>query len=219
MTNEQIYQQVLNKIDWLVDIANRKNWTITIQPFIDRPATEAEINAVEMQIGKAIPADLKKLFLFSRHLTFSYQFDETLSEEFSQNFSGDISWNLNALAEQYAQFQEAIQISMDPAYVDPEQIAAAEKIWSNKLPLMEVPTGDVIAIGNNPSEIIYFSHEGDTMHGKILGNSLWDFLDFYSRIGFAGSEDWQLEPFFDFNKNSMVTAGDKVERYIQLLEK
>lgn len=84
---------------------------------------------------------------------------------------------------------------------------------------MDVPNGDIIVIGNNPSEIIYFSHEGDTMHGKILGDNLWDFLDFYSRIGFAGSEDWQLEPFFDFDKNIMVTQGDKVERYGQLLEK
>jgi len=219
MTNEQIYQQVLNKINWIIAIAKRKKWTITVEPFIDRPASEAEIDAVESEIGKAIPADLRKLFLFSRHLTFSYQFDETLSEEFSQNFSGDICWNLNTLAEQYVQFQVAIQISMDPAYVDQEQLEIEEKLWYNKFPLMDVPTGDIIAIGNNPSEISYFSHEGDTMHGKILGNSLWDFLEFYSRIGFAGSEDWQLEPFFDFDKNCMVTSGDKVERYLQLLEK
>ena len=219
MTDEQTYKQVISKIDWLLDIAKRKNWTITLKPFCDSPATVAEIDSVEKQIGKTIPDDLKKLFLFSRHLEFSYQFDETLSEEFRQNFSGDIYWNLNSLAEQYTNFQEWIKASIDPEYNDSEAIEITEKLWQDKLPLMNVPNGDIIAMGNNPSEIIYFSHEGDTMHGKILGDNLWNFLDFYSRIGFAGSEDWQLEPFFDFDKNIMVTQGDKVERYIQLLEK
>ncbi|TCC90217.1 hypothetical protein EZ428_13125 [Pedobacter frigiditerrae] len=219
MTNEQTYKQVINKIDWLLEIAKRKNWTIMLKPFIDRPATVAEIDSVEMQIGKTIPDDLRKLFYFSKHLEFSYQFDETLSEEFRQNFSGDIYWNLNSLAEQYTNFQEWIKASIDPEYNDIEAIEIMEKLWQDKLPMMDVPNGDIIAIGNSPSEIIYFSHEGDTMHGKILGDNLWNFLDFYSRIGFAGSEDWQLEPFFDFDKNIMVTQGDKVDRYGQLLEK
>lgn len=219
MTNEQIYKQVISKIDWLLEIAKRKNWTITLKPLIDSPATVAEIDSVEKQIGKPIPKDLRKLFLFSRHVEFSYQFEETLSEEFRQNFSGDIYWNLNSLAEQYTNFQEWIKASIDPEYNDKEAIEITEKLWQDKLPLMDVPNGDIIAIGNNPSEIMYFSHEGDTMHGKILGDNLWNFLDFYSRIGFAGSEDWQLEPFFDFDKNMMVTQGDKVDRYGQLLEK
>lgn len=91
MTEEQIFKQVLNKIDWLVDIAKRKNWLITQAPFVDGPATPEEISAVEKQMDIKIPDDLKKLFLFSRHLEFSYQFDEKLSDEFRQNFSGDIS--------------------------------------------------------------------------------------------------------------------------------
>lgn len=108
---------------------------------------------------------------------------------------------------------------MDPDSNDEESIAITEQIWHDKLAIINVPNGDVIAIGNNPSEVVYFSHEGDDMHGKILGESLWSFLDFYSRIGFAGSEDWQLEPFFDFERNKMVMHGDKVDRYAELLEK
>jgi len=219
MTDSDVYKQVLNRIDWLLEIATRKNWQITLKPFIDRPATISEINAVEEQIGKTIPDDLKKLFHFSRHLEFSYQFDETLSEEFKQNFSGDIYWNLNSLAEQYANFQEWVKASIDPKYNDLEAILITEKLWQDKFPIMDVPNGDIITVGINPSEVLYFSHEGDNMHGKILGDNLWSFLDFYSRIGFAGSEDWQLEPFFDFDKNIMVTHGNKVDRYAQLLEK
>jgi len=218
MTELEVYQQVLNKIDGLMEIAKRKSWTITHMPFIDRPATSTEIDFVEKQIGKHIPYDLKKLFLFSKHLEFSYQFNETLSEEFRQNFSGNIYWNLNTLVEQHINFQEWIKASTDTKYNDSQAIAITEKLCPDKLPIIDVPNGDVIAIGSNPSEVIYFSHEGDTMHGKILGSNLWSFLDFYSRIGFAGNEDWQLEPFFDFKKNIMITDGDKVVRYGQLLE-
>lgn len=219
MIDQQIYKQVLNRIDWLIGIARRKNWTITLKPFVDRPATTDEINIVEKQIGKTIPHDLKKLFLLSRHVEFSYQFDEALSEEFRQNFSGNIYWNLKSLADQYSNFQEWVETSLDPKYNDAEAIAITEQMRHDKLPMMNVPNGDIIVIGNNPSEVVYFSHEGDNMHGKVLGNNLWDFLDFYSRIGFAGSEDWQIEPFFDFDKNIMVTYGEKVNRYAKLLEK
>ncbi|MFC1224981.1 SMI1/KNR4 family protein [Pedobacter sp. BG31] len=218
MKEIKIYKQVISKIDWILDIAKRKNWKIKLKPFIDNPATVAEIDSVEKQIGKAIPDDLRKLFLFSRHLEFSYQFDETLSEEFRQNFSGEIYWNLNSLAKQYANFQKWIKASLNPEYNDREAIEITEKLWHDKLPLMDVSNGDIIAIGNNPSEIVYFSHEGDIMHGKTLGDNLWNFLDFYSSIGFAGCEDWQLEPFFDYEKNIMVTEGCKVERYRKLLE-
>ena len=215
MTNTQTFEQIKNRIDALVEISQRKNWTITQKPFFDKPATLDEINKVEKQIGKEIPAELKKLFQLSRHIEFCYQFDETLSEEFRQNFSGDISWNLKTLASEYADYQEWVKAFIGTGLENETE----EKIFENKLPLMHVPNGDIIAIGNNPSEIIYFSHEGGDMHGKILGDNLWNFLDFYSRIGFAGSEDWQLEPFFDFDKNIMVTHGDKVDRYVQLLEK
>jgi len=218
MTEEQTYKQVLNKIDWMLEISKRKNWSIT-KPFVDQPATIEEINAVEKQIGKTIPPDFKKLFLLSRHVEFGYQFDKPLSEEFRENFSGEIYWNLNTLVEQYAHFQNWVEASLDPEYNDPEAIALAEKTWFDKLPIMDVPNGDTIVVGNSPSEVIYFSHEGDEMHCKILGENLWTFLDFYSRIGFAGSEGWQLEPFFDYDKDAMITHGSKVDRYIELLEK
>jgi len=57
------------------------------------------------------------------------------------------------------------------------------------------------------------------MHEKKLGNNLWSFLDFHSRVGFVGSEDWQFEPFFNFEKDKMITSGEKIERFIQLLDK
>ena len=217
MTPLETYKQVLEKIDWISKIAIRKNWTI-IQPlYVDNPASNAEIDQIEKKMGQAIPSDLRELFSFSKHLTFGYQFDETLSEEFRQNFSGEIFWNLNTLPEQSGIFGDWVKGSLDPQFNDADSIAVTERLWRDKLPLINVPNGDIIVVGNNPSAVLYFSHEGDTMHGKTLGDNLWSFLDFYSRIGFAGSEDWQLEPFFDFEKNVMLTQGEKVDRFISLL--
>ncbi len=218
MTHLETYEQVLDKINWISKIAIRKNWEISRPLQVDSPATMEDILFVENQIGQAIPSDLKKLFTFAKHLSFSYQFDETLSQEFRQNFSGEIYWNLDTLAEQYANFKEWVKASLDPTFNDSDSIEITEKLWQNKIPLIDVPNGDIIVVGDSPSEVLYFSHEGDTMHGKMLGDNLWQFLDFYSRIGFAGSEDWQLEPFFDYDNNIMVTEGEKVDRFINLLE-
>lgn len=218
MTHQETYEQVLDKINWISKIAIRKNWEITRPLHIDRPATMEEIQVVEKHIGQTIPSDLKELFTFAKHLSFGYQFDETLSQEFRQNFSGEIYWNLNTLSERYDNFKEWVKASLDLKFNDTDSIEITEKLWQNKLPLIDVPNGDIIVVGNSPSEVLYFSHEGDTMHGKMLGENLWQFLDFYSRIGFAGSEDWQLEPFFDHDKNIMVTEGEKVDRFINLLD-
>lgn len=217
MRPEETYQQLLTRIQELTVICKRKEWSITQKPIIKRPASDRLIRKIQHQIGQTIPEDLKTLFRMSRQVEFGYQFDETLSEEFSQNFSGEISWSLKDLPKQMKDFKDWIDAFLDPEYNDLTEIEKYREEWKNMIPFIQVPNGDIIAVNLDPSEVIYFSHEGDNMHGKVLGKSLWEFLDFYSKVGFAGSEDWQLEPFFDFGKNEMITQGQKVERFINLL--
>jgi len=217
MKPEETYQQLMTRIQELIIICKRKKWSITQKPIVKRPASDRLINKIQNQIGQTIPEDLKTLFRMSRQVEFGYQFDETLSEEFRQNFSGEISWSLKELPNRIKEFKQWIDAFLDPEFNDVSEIEKCREEWENMIPLMWVPNGDVIAVNLDPSEVVYFSHEGDDMHGKVLGKSLWEFLDFYSRVGFAGSEDWQLEPFFDFNKNEMITQGEKVERFIKLL--
>ena len=217
MKPEETYQQLMTRIQELIIICKRKKWSITQKPIVKRPASDRLINKIKNQIGQTIPEDLKTLFRMSRQVEFGYQFDETLSEEFRQNFSGEISWSLKELPNRIKEFKQWIDAFLDPEFNDVSEIEKCREEWENMIPLMWVPNGDVIAVNLDPSEVVYFSHEGDDMHGKVLGKSLWEFLDFYSRVGFAGSEDWQLEPFFDFNKNEMITQGEKVERFIKLL--
>ena len=205
MKPEETYQQLMTRIQELIIICKRKKWSITQKPIVKRPASDRLINKIQNQIGQTIPEDLKTLFRMSRQV------------EFRQNFSGEISWSLKELPNRIKEFKQWIDAFLDPEFNDVSEIEKCREEWENMIPLMWVPNGDVIAVNLDPSEVVYFSHEGDDMHGKVLGKSLWEFLDFYSRVGFAGSEDWQLEPFFDFNKNEMITQGEKVERFIKLL--
>lgn len=218
MTEERVFDLVVKRIGEMLEICHRKNWAVTTEPYIGNPADEDDIVAVEMQIGKIIPVDLRNLYKFSRHVTFSYQFEEPLSEEFPENFSGEIYWNLDTLPEQYENMKGWIEAFLDPEFSDAEEMEMSRGLYENKFPLIDVPNGDLIVVNTDPSEVVYYSHEDSDMHGKVLGGNLWSFLEFHSRIGFAGSEDWQLEPFFDHEKNIMVTSGEKVERFIKLLE-
>ncbi|MGV3586018.1 MAG: SMI1/KNR4 family protein [Adhaeribacter sp.] len=220
MHQNKVFQQVLNKIEWIKGIAERKGWDIIQDLIYKEPASIDEVNIIEKEIGIQLPKDYKQLFTeCSRNFEFRYQFDEETPEEFKGIFSGEIYWNLDRFKEQYNDnYVYWAKDWLDTSNPDKEALEQEAKILNNKVPLMEVPNGDLIVIGYNPSEVIYFSHEGDDMHGKVLGESLWSFLEFHSRVGFIGSEDWQFEPFFDYEQNKMITIGPKVERFINWLE-
>ena len=112
-----------------------------------------------------------------------------------------------------------IEASLDPAYNDEDVIEITERIIRNKIPLVEIYTGDLIVVGNNPSEVIFLSHEGDKLHGKILGDNLWDFLEFHTKVGFVGFEDWHFEPFYDFQNDKLKSDGKEVEEFNDWLNK
>jgi len=146
MNVERTYNQVTDRINELVKICERKKWSITQKPIIKRPASDRLIKRIENKIAQPIPEDLKKLFRFSRHVEFRYQFDETLSEEFNQNFSGEIYWNLKELPLQVLEFKGWVEAFLDPEFNDPETIrkSKSKSDWKNILPLISVPNGDVI---------------------------------------------------------------------------
>ncbi|WP_242916466.1 SMI1/KNR4 family protein [Pontibacter liquoris] len=220
MNQNKVFQQVLDQIDWIRSIIIRRGWDINQDLIYREPASVDEVKAIEEKIGIQLPKDYKQLLTeCSRNFEFRYQFDEELPEEFKGIFSGEIYWNLDRFIEQYNEnyvFWE--KDWLDISNSDKVALEQEAEILRNKVPLMEVPNGDLIVVGYNSSEVVYFSHEGDEMHGKVLGDSLWSFLEFHSRVGFIGSEDWQFEPFFDYEQNKMITTGPKVERFISWLE-
>jgi len=118
----------------------------------------------------------------------------------------------------YEDYLSWVEASLNPKMNDPEAIEITQKNWKGRIPFMEVPDGDLILIGSNPSEIVFLSHEGEKMHGKILANNLFEFFEFHAKTGFIGSEGWQFEPFYNFETNEMETSGPKVDRFVKWLE-
>ncbi len=220
MTQEELFNHLLIQFTWIKSIIKRKNWNLLQNLIIDKPATIIEVRNIEDQLGFSLPEEYKILFTkFSKRVEFRYQFDEEPPKEYQGIFSGEIYWNLDKLVDIHRYFLEWVDASLDPSSNDAEAIEITKRLWKKKIPLMQVPNGDIIVIGLDTSEVIYFSHEGDAMHGKTLGQTLFDFLEFHSRVGFIGSEDWQFKPFFNYEQNKMVTKGGKIENFIKWLEK
>ncbi len=219
MTPTETFKQLLARIDWIKSIIKRKKWDLIIDVKMEEPASENDVLEVENLIGFRLPEDYRTLFTkCAKSFEFYYQMkDFNIPDEFQNIFSGELSWSLDTLPQMYNHYLLWVEASLDPEANDVSVINVTEKIWRQKVPLMNVPNGDIIVVGYNPSEVVYFSHEGGKMHGKRLGNSLFEFLEFHSRIGFIGSEDWQFEVFYDFEKDMMVSNGDKVNSFVEWL--
>ena len=220
MTNIEVFQQVLDQINWIKNVISKRGWELKKDIAFERPATLLELTEVENQLGFSLPGEYRELFLScAKSLEFRYQFKEEPPEEFSGIFSGEIYWDLDRLPQMFEDYLGWVEGSLMEDSNDPRAIRITKKNWQKKVPFMEVGNGDIVIVGYSPSEVMYFSHEGDDMHGKILGKSLFEFLEFHSRVGFIGSEDWQFEPFYNFKIDRMETTGAKVDRFIQWLNK
>ncbi|MDA9773823.1 SMI1/KNR4 family protein [Saprospiraceae bacterium] len=219
MKEKSTYEKVLKTISGLKAIIDERGWELNQDLIIESSAKEEELEAVEKTIGMEIPSDYRKLFKCSKRVEFSYQFEEEMPIEFRENFSGIVSWNLNSVASMFSYYNDWLEASLDPKYNDETPISITQKVGIDKFPFLDVTNGDLIVMGKSKSEIVYLSHEGSKMHGKKLGNNLWDFLEFHIKIGFAGPEDWQFEPFYDFQYDTIKTEGKKVEKFIKWLNK
>jgi len=220
MGQREVFEQVLRQVAWIKGIAQMRGWDLRQDLVLEGPATEEEIKRVEQELGMEIPEDCKDLFRFSKHLEFRYEYDEEMPDEFGSNFTGDINWNLSLLKEQLEYLREWVEVALVvPLHYAPEAAGEAVAWWADKIPLIEVANGDIIAVGGSPAEVFYFSCKEYDMHGMKLAGSLWEFLAFHARIGFAGCEDWQLEPFFDIASDSVRVKRENVARFVEWLEK
>jgi hypothetical protein len=219
MKEDRIFNEILDSIKNLRSIVKRRKWELIQDLIVGKPAIQKELNRVEKSIGKSIPEDFRKLLKYSKHLEFCYQYDEKMPTKFRENFSGEINWDLDKIVSLTKLYEEWLDASLDPEYNDEHAIAITEKVGKNRFPFMSISNGDFIVMGDSPSEIIYLSHEGGEVHGKKLGENLWDFFEFHSKVGFAGPEDWQFQPFYDFKENKMIMQGEIIDRFSEWLNK
>ena len=219
MNAQQILSHITARAKELETIIQRRCWHL-LQPLtVGAPAAEWEILRAEKTVGTALPDEMRELFRVARRVEFDYQFDEQMPADFRGIFSGSLYWNLDELPAQYEDYLGWVEGSLTEEYNDQSAVQVTKRIAQNKIPLTRVPNGDLIVVGYNPSEVIYLDHEGDSMHGKVLGKSLFEFLLFHARVGFVGSEGWQFEPFYDFERDIMPSDGPAIQSYETWLNK
>lgn len=217
MNKKPTYERLVARISEIFEVARTEGWKILAEPIIKPPASVHEVASIEEELKIKLPQDYRFLFTeCSRHLEFSYQFDTELPYEFGELFSGEINWNLDRFIDQYLDYQGWVEAWLDSDFDDAE-LERERSIVEDKVPFMNVANGDMIVIGYSPSEVVYFSHEYDDFHGKRLGNSLFEFLDYYLRVGFTGNEDWQFEPFLGFNGEHVFYDEEQIRQWQDLL--
>jgi len=204
------YEKLRHRINKTYNIAKSRNWFIRSELEISLQATSEEINRLEKVINKQLPTQLVELLTnFSKSTNLFYQIEEEIPTRFGQIFAGEFFFNLKLIERLNKDFPYWIEASLDEIANDKEPIAITKAIKDNKTVIFEVANGDLIAIDDLTNEIVYFDHEGDTMHGKILGKDLNTFLDQWSQMGFFGIEGWQFEEMYDFENNQLKKLSDK----------
>lgn len=143
---------------------------------VKKVAKEEDVVTVEKKIGLKLPDSFRKVVLeYASGVDFYWSLpdDLNLPEELKGIFAGQYSWSLNDIPE-INQSKDGWVKECFPNEDDPY-----DKVWHNKLGLMEVGNGDFIAFDlkkyPNNSPIVYLSHDDGEGHGYVLGN---DFIIF-----------------------------------------
>ncbi len=181
------------------------------------PAKRVRVEAVERQLGLLLPSALRQFVLtYASSMEFSWQLPRTLirPEGICRTEWGQCEWSLDLLANTQHN-AEGWRREVFPSPDDPY-----DAVWHGKLAFHEVSNGDFIAIDvhpDRPDAVIYLSHDGSDFHGAVLGHDFQDFLDRWSRVAFAGPEDWEWEPFYNSESKTIDPDGKAAKAFRALL--
>lgn len=161
---------------------------------IRQPASEAEVAAVEQELGVALPTSFRQVLIqFSSAVDLGWYLptDFALPAPLREIFSGECYWDLSRIVDMERRRQlwikDVFSFSDDPY----------NQVWHNVLAFRKIANGDMLAFDlSSPTQpVIYLSHDGGEGHGYQLGADFADFIDRLTRLGCPGSEDWQMMPF------------------------
>lgn len=173
------------------------------------PATLADIDAVESELGAKIPISFRKVLLaFSARIRVSWQLPEFCQPPHPfEIFSGECSWDLSNLPELHKQYQE--QLGM----MDEGEDEEASR-WREMFPFLRVGNGDYIVIdvaSPDGDAVVYSDHEGDEAHGYKLGETFADYVDRLTQLACVGPEYWQWMPFTDGRDSRLLVDCEAAE--------
>lgn len=209
-----------NDWDFMISVAEKKDWDYS-EPEIKKAVSEEEIAALEKELGVIYPFDFKQILTeYASAVHFNWHMDEDEIEGFESLFCGGsdgLLWDFKYLKPFYESYLGWIK----QCFADPSD--EYNKVWHNKIPFLEVGNGDRIAFdipddeGNCP--IIFLSHDGSDFHGSRLAANFIDFITRWSNIGCIGTEDWQLEVFYDFDQKILMDDSSVIDEWKKCLGK
>lgn len=209
------YQKIRQQLENLKQIYERICNDVELN--IEERATEEEVKRVEEKIGMSLPKQLRNFFLyfskecmFDAYLPDEFELPEGLREIFCASFRIALDEVVHAADS---------GIGWLDCFTDEED--EYDRVWYNKLGMMTVPNGDVIALDigadkENPP-VVYLSHDGGDGHGYILGNTFEEYFESLLAVGACGNEDWQMLPFCLDERSGIVPDCENAVTYRKLI--
>ena len=218
--NKEIWNDWLARIEWILAIAKKRNWDYS-ELTIREPISKKAFEILEKELNLEYPADFKEILTnYSAGLLMDWQIEgEETEDEFEEIFCGGghgYLWNFATLRDHYKNVHNWKEI----CFPNPED--DYDKVWYNKIPFLDVPNGDVIAFGEKTekgNQVVYLSHDGSEFHGQILGENFIDFINKWTQIGCVGTEDWQFEPFYNYDNKKLLDDLSVLKKWKEWLEK
>jgi cell wall assembly regulator SMI1 len=178
------------------------------------PASEAEVLAVEADLGTRLPAALRQVFttgssrlFLSWHLGSARPSHDALRELSEGAVELDLSQlpDLEASRQEWANDADehvATLVEMR-AHGNPESeadeasVSRAAAVWQGKLPFLRASNGDLIAVDlvATGHPVCYLDHDHEEFHGRNLAPTFPEFMARWSRLGYVGPEWWVLQAF------------------------
>jgi hypothetical protein len=180
------------------------------------PATEAHVQAVERDIGRRLPRELRALFTEQSSRLRMHWIMEAggrLPDVLGNGLSGHVDLSLDELPAAVLNWSGWRPTFENPAAYDwPPELTV--ELYERLFPLMAGTNGDqiVIAEPDDPeNEVVYLDHEGGDFNLVVLADKLEDFLNVWFALGCPGPEWWGLAPFLDpgTTKLSLTTRRSK----------
>jgi hypothetical protein len=220
MMDNTLWAEWLKNWNWILAIAKRRNWDV--KELVIKPTVSiSEIEEIERELGILYPTEFKTILTkYSSSVMLNWQIEHEETEgEFRQVFCGGgwgQLWDFEILRENYDGYMGWVT----ECFPNPED--EYDRIWHNKVPILRVPNGDMIVLDTFEKKencpVIYLSHDGSDFHGHRLGENFIDFISRWSNIGCVGTEDWQYEPFYDYENMTLKDSGEVIARWKKWLE-
>ncbi len=222
--NNEIWISWNQKWEWILSIAIKRNWNYESLKIIP-PVDLNTIQKTEELFKIKFPVEFRDVITqYASGIKFGWQIEGEAdpSGELNGIFCGcggvteyrtnAYLWDFNNFSELYKTYQGWIT----DCYNDPTD--SYGKHYYDKIPLIDVPNGDLIVF-DNLGQVIYLSHDDGPLHGERLSENFIEFITIWSNLGCVGTESEQFSVFYDNGKKRIMNSGDKIEKWKKWLQK